>query len=133
MKPISICPKLSAYNAIVRKSILSILLVLFAKLVFAQPTISSFSPVSGPPGTVMTITGTGFNTTASSNIVFLGPVKGTVTAATATSLTVTVPANAGYQPFTVTSNNLTAYSAKPFIVALAGMDPLDANTLSTTK
>lgn len=133
MKPISICPKLSAYNAIVRKSILSILLVLFANLVFAQPTISSFTPVSGPPGTAITITGTGFNTTAASNIVFFGPVKGTVTAATATSLTVTVPANAGYQPFSVTSNNLTAFSAKPFTVALAGMDPLDAYTLSTTK
>lgn len=133
MKPISICPKLSAYNAIVRKSILSILLVLFANLVFAQPTISSFTPVSGPPGTAMTITGTGFNTTAASNIVFFGPVKGTVTAATATSLTVTVPANAGYQPFSVTSNNLTAFSAKPFTVALAGMDLLDAYTLSTTK
>jgi hypothetical protein len=133
MKPISICPKLSACNAIVRKSILSILLVLFANLVFAQPTISSFSPVSGPPGTAITITGTGFNITAASNIVFFGPVKGTVTAATATSLTVTVPANAGYQPFSVTSNSLTAYSAKPFTVALAGMDPLDANTLSSTK
>ncbi|HEY8898612.1 MAG TPA: IPT/TIG domain-containing protein [Niastella sp.] len=133
MKPISICPKLSAYNAIVRKSILSILLILFANLVFAQPTISSFSPVSGPPGTVMTITGTGFNTTAASNIVFFGPVKGTVTAATATSLTVIVPANAGYQPFTVTANNLTAFSAKPFTLYKPGMDPLDAYTLSSTK
>jgi hypothetical protein len=133
MKPISIYPKLSAYNAIVRKSILSILLVLFANLVFAQPTISSFTPVSGPPGTSITITGTGFNTIGASNIVFFGPVKGTVTGATATSLTVTVPANAGYQPFTVTSNNLTAFSAKPFTIVKAGLDPLDAYALSDSK
>jgi hypothetical protein len=133
MKPISICPKLSAHTAIVRKSIFSIVLVLFVNLVYAQPTISSFSPASGAPGTSVTITGTGFNTTAASNIVFFGPVKATVTAATATTLTVTAPACAGNQPFSVTSNNLTAYSAKPFTLALPGMDPLNADALHISK
>ncbi|OQP62224.1 IPT/TIG domain-containing protein [Niastella populi] len=132
MKPISITPLLT-YTVIARKSIVTIVLVLLANLVFAQPTISSFSPVSGAPGTAVTITGTGFNATASANIVYFGPVKGTVTAATATSLTVTVPASAGHQPFSVTTGNFTAYSAKPFTIAMPGMDPLSSDVLSTTK
>lgn len=133
MKPISICPKLLAPIAIVKKTILSVFLLLFANLTFAQPTISGFSPVSGPPGTPVTITGTGFNTTPANNIVWFGTVKATVTAASANSLTVTVQANAGYQPFSVAVNNLMAYSAKPFTVLKPGMTPLDIESLSTTK
>src|SRR5688500_17366702 len=104
MNPVSIYPELSACKAIVKKSILSLLAVLFAHVVFAQPTISHFSPASGTVGTSVTITGTGFNATAANNIVYFGPVKATVTAATATSLEVTVPASAGHQPFSVTAN-----------------------------
>ena len=55
------------------------------------PTISSFSPTSGTIGTTVTITGTSFSTTPANNIVFFGAVKASVTAATATSLTVVVP------------------------------------------
>ncbi|HEX6428685.1 MAG TPA: IPT/TIG domain-containing protein [Niastella sp.] len=130
MNPISNCPTLSACIAIVRKGILCFLLVLFAHAAFAQPSISSFSPASGPVGTSVTINGTGFNATAANNIVYFGPVKATVTAATATSLVVTVPASAGHQPFSVTANNLTGYSAKPFTLSLPGMDPLNADALT---
>jgi hypothetical protein len=133
MKPMSIYPTLSAYTAIVRRSIVIVLFILSANLVFAQPTISSFSPVSGPPGTSVTINGTGFNATTSGNIVFFGPVKATVTAATTTSLTVTAPACAGHQPFSVTTGNLTAYSAKPFTITMPGMDPLTSDALSVSK
>lgn len=133
MKPISIYPKLSGIAAKVRISIVSIFLVALTNPVLAQPAINDFSPVSGPPGTVVTINGTGFNATTSANIVFFGPVKATVTAATTTSLTVTVPACAGHQPFSVTSDNLTAYSNKPFTVAMPGMQPLDVDALSTSK
>ncbi len=129
----SIYPALLAYTAIVRKGMLSILFVLFANLVFAQPTISSFTPAFGAQRTRVIITGTGFNTTAASNIVYFGPVKATVTAATAISLTVTVPACAGHQPFSVTSNNLTAYSAKPFTLAKPGMDPMNGDALHPSK
>ncbi len=84
------------------------------------PTISSFSPSSGVVGTTVTIIGTNFNTTPTNNIVYFGAVRATVTAATASSLTVTVPTGATYQPITVTNNNLTAFSAKPFIVTFTG-------------
>ena len=58
----------------------------------AQPTITSFSPTSGAAiGSSITIAGTGFSTTLSNNTVWFGGVKGTVTAATTTQITVTVP------------------------------------------
>ena len=81
-------------------------------------TISSFAPTSGPVGTNVIITGTGFNATPTNNIVFFGATAATVSAASATSLTVTVPTGANFQYITATNliTNLTAYSAKPFIV-----------------
>jgi len=94
--------------------------IFIASSVLSQPTINSFSPASGPVGTSVTITGTNFNTTPVNNIVFFGAVKATVTAATATSLTVTVPSGTNYQPITVTVNGLTAFSKKGFIVTFGG-------------
>jgi photosystem II stability/assembly factor-like uncharacterized protein len=84
------------------------------------PTISDFNPKLGSIGTTVTITGANFSTTTANNIVYFGAVKANVTAATSTSLTVTVPIGATYQPITVTVNGLTAYSSKPFIVTFAG-------------
>ena len=96
--------------------ILSVLFLVFSLNIMAQPVISSFSPSGGVIGTSVTITGSGFNTTAAGNIVYFGATRATVTAATATSLTVTSPAGASYQPISIlnTSNNLTGYSAQPF-------------------
>ena len=97
------------------------LAICFAVNLQAQ-TITTFAPASGVIGSSVTITGTNFNTTAAQNIVFFGATKAVVTAASATSLTVTVPLGATYQYLSVTNlaTGLTAYSAKPFIVTLAG-------------
>ncbi|TAG97729.1 MAG: hypothetical protein EAZ17_09540 [Sphingobacteriales bacterium] len=65
------------------------------------PTITSFTPLSAKPGDAVTITGTGFNTTSANNIVFFGATRATLTAATATSITTTVPVGATYAPITV--------------------------------
>jgi hypothetical protein len=78
------------------------------------PVIVSFSPGSGPVGTIVTITGNHFATT--DNIVYLGKIKVEVLSATPASLTVKVPAGITYAPVTVTSNNLSAYSTEQFIV-----------------
>lgn len=85
-------------------------------------TLASFSPASGPIGTSVTIIGTGFNATAGQNSVYFGAVKASVTAASATSLTVTVPIGATYENISVTNLGvaLTGYSVKPFTVTLAG-------------
>jgi gliding motility-associated-like protein len=80
------------------------------------PAITSFSPTSGPTGTTVTLTGTNFNVTPEKNIVFFGATKATVTASSTTSLTVTVPVGATYQPISVlnSASTLTGYSAMPF-------------------
>lgn len=109
---------------LLQKGFILFLLILCISLKsLAQPAIISFSPASGPVGTSVTITGTNFNPTAANNIVFIGSVKANVTAATTTALTVTVPTGAAFQPISVTTNGLTAYSNKPFIVTFSGADP----------
>lgn len=95
------------------------------------PTIVSFSPTSGPIGTSVTITGTNFSTTPANNIVYFGAVKATVISATPTSLVVTVPAGATYQPITVTVNGLTAYSLSPFIVTFSGGGSITASSFAS--
>ena len=96
--------------------LLCLLAVLFYPfLLFSQPTVSSVTPLSGPVGTSVTITGSNFSPTPGADIVFFGSSRASVTAASATSLTVTIPAGTNYQPVTVTTGGLTAFSWKPFI------------------
>ncbi len=87
---------------------------------FAQPIITSFTPVSGFAGTSITINGNNFSAVASNNSVFFGGVKASVTAATANSLTVTIPVGAQYWPLSVTVNGLTAFSSGYFTPAFPG-------------
>ncbi|OQP60625.1 hypothetical protein A3860_32960 [Niastella vici] len=105
-------------NQIVHRSLFCLIIFLsfFSIAAKAQPSISSFAPVSGPIGTSVTITGANFSANPADNIVFLGAVRAAVTSATSTSLTITVPAGATYQPLSVTVNKLTAFASKPFIV-----------------
>ena len=87
-----------------------------------KPTITNFSPTSGVVGTTVTITGTNFNATAAQNVVYFGATKATVTAASTTSLTVTVPIGATFQPISVLnlSTVLTGFSSVPFRVTYLG-------------
>lgn len=88
---------------------------------YAQvPVISSFTPVSGPIGTQVTISGANFSPTAANNSVYFGAVKATVQLASATSLTVTVPFGATFHRTSVAVNNLIAYAPRPFIVTYSG-------------
>ena len=83
--------------------ILTVLTVVIAiqYAAYSQPVITSFSPTSAKPGDAVTLTGTGFNTTTTNNIVFFGATRATVTASTATSVSVTVPTGATYAPITL--------------------------------
>jgi len=94
------------------------------------PAITSFSPTSGAVSTSVTITGTNFSATPTNNIVFFGTAQATVTTATTTQLTVTVPVGATYQPITVLTNGLLAYSRKPFVVTFNGVPGIDANSFA---
>jgi hypothetical protein len=65
-----------------------------SSLVQNQPYISSFSPISGEVGATVTIIGTDFSTIVSNNSVSFNGIEATVTEATSTSLTVTLPTGA---------------------------------------
>jgi uncharacterized delta-60 repeat protein/gliding motility-associated-like protein len=88
--------------------------------------ISGFSPASGPVGTTVIIDGGGFSTTPANNVVFFGATQATVTNATATQLTVTVPYGATYKPISLTVGGVVSQSAVPFLVTYPGGVALDA-------
>jgi hypothetical protein len=81
--------------------------------VVAPVTVTGFSPASGPPGTQVTINGTGF--TAATTVTFNGAALA-VTSRTAGSLVVTIPANAKSDYFWVADGNQKARSAAQFAV-----------------
>lgn len=73
--------------------------------------ISSFSPGYGEVGSTVTIAGTGFSTSANLDEVYFNGVRATVTTATETSLTVTVPSGATSGKLTVTIAGYSVQSA----------------------
>ena len=87
---------------------------------WGQPKISSFSPTSGPVGSTVTISGTNFSPTVANNMVYFGQIRASVNSASSSSLVVTVPSGASFQPITVTTGGLTAYSRNPFVVTFPG-------------
>lgn len=72
------------------------------------------------------MTGLNFSPEPASNIVYFGAVKGVVTAATPTNLTVAVPPGATYAPITETVNGLIGYSGKPFLPTFSGAGQIEA-------
>jgi hypothetical protein len=95
--------------------VLSVLSSVFGYQVFGQaPIITSFSPTIAEVGATVTITGTNFSTTPSSNVVYFGGARATVLSASATVLTVTVPNGSTRDFISVTKGGLTAYSRRNF-------------------
>ncbi len=82
----------------------------------SQVAIVEFHPGAGPIGSVVTVFGAGYSATASQNTVTFNGVAATVTAATATQLTATVPTGATTGPIAVTAPAGSATSAQPFTV-----------------
>ncbi len=78
------------------------------------PTITTVSSQTAIPGTSITLTGTNFNTSTSSNIVWFGAATGTVTSASGTSLTVTVPNGATYGPIIVENASCARFGYAPY-------------------
>src|SRR5581483_5055611 len=93
--------------------ILATLFFLKQTSAFSQLIIASFSPASGPVGTLVTIKGAGFDTKAARNIVYFGSVKAKVVTATKSSLKVIAPPGTSYERISVTTKNLTTHSSLP--------------------
>src|SRR5438445_463150 len=79
----------------------------------SPPTITSFTPASGPVGTSVTISGTNF--TDASAVLFNG-TSASFTVNSATSIAATVPSGATTGPVSVTTSGGTASSASSFTV-----------------
>jgi RHS repeat-associated protein len=80
------------------------------------PTVTALSPTRAAVGATVTVTGTGFDTSAGGNIVSFGRTRARVTAATATRLTVTVPEAAGSGRVTVATAGGSVTSGSDFVV-----------------
>jgi len=78
------------------------------------PTITSFSPASGPVGTSVTINGTGF--TGTTSVKFFNNKSATFTVVSPTKITTTVPSGATTGPIRVTTPGGTAASSTSFKV-----------------
>jgi len=85
----------------------------------AAPTISSFSPTSGPVGTSVTIHGQNFSGPDVMSVTFNG-TSATFTIDNPQKITATVPAGATTGPIAVTSPDGTATSSTNFTVTEAG-------------
>jgi hypothetical protein len=83
----------------------------------SAPFISSFTPHSGPIGTVLTVTGS--NLTGITSIVFSGATATVFNAVNATTATVTVPAGTTTGVFNLSTPGGTAGSTFPFTVVAA--------------
>lgn len=80
------------------------------------PSITSFTPTSGVVGDTVIITGSEFGTTPGTNTVKFNGATAVVTAASATSLTVTVPSAATSGAISVTTTAGTGTSAGVFVL-----------------
>ena len=81
----------------------------------ASPSISSFAPAQGRAGTLVSIQGQRFEATAAHNQVFFNGVASPALSATATTLTVRVPAGAAAGKIQVVTTNGSARSTTDFV------------------
>ncbi|MBT2525585.1 IPT/TIG domain-containing protein [Streptomyces sp. ISL-99] len=91
-------------------------------------SILSLVPIRAAAGATVTLSGTGFATAAESNAVSFGSERAEILSASATRLTVKVPASAGNGKVSVTTGGATAESPESFTLAsprpaLTGMAP----------
>jgi YD repeat-containing protein len=89
----------------------------------SQVSIISVSPSSGPAGTTVTIAGTGFSATPSQDTVTFNGTTATISAATTTTLTVTVPVGATTGTIAVTAPAGSATSGSAFVVGAGVSGP----------
>lgn len=82
-----------------------------------NPTITSFTPTSGPVGATVTVNGTNFSTTPANNVVKFNGTTAVVTTSTTTKITTSVPVGATTGRITVVvGSSATATSATNFTV-----------------
>jgi gliding motility-associated-like protein len=96
-----------------------------------KPEIKGMDAVSGPMGSVVTITGDNFGTDASKLRVRFGAAAGTIKSVSNQVLEVTVPEGTTYENVSVTnlSSGLTGYTQPQFLLSYGGISPFLTSTL----
>ena len=94
------------------------------------PIVTGLSPVAASVGSSVVISGSNFGAIPSGNTVWFGGLKATVTAASPTSLTVTVPPGAS-NPVRVYTGGLEGQSPIPFVLTFLGTSSLSAASFNT--
>lgn len=100
------------------------------------PTVTSFTPTAGAPGTSVTITGTDF--TGASNVYFGTTAVSSFTVKSDTEITTTVPSGLGTTPVTISVENagnkgtstgtFTPTTPKPSAPTVTGISPSSGST-----
>lgn len=87
-----------------------------------KPVITSFSPITAPIDTEVTITGTNFNTQSGKDLVNFGATRATVLSASSTEIKVKVPAGASFGTITLldSESGLAAESIQEFVPTFSG-------------
>ncbi|GAA0809714.1 RHS repeat-associated core domain-containing protein [Spirilliplanes yamanashiensis] len=85
------------------------------------PSVTRIEPDSGPPGTEAVVTGLGFDTTPTDNVVSINGVRTEVTAASVTSLTIRIPRTTSGRLRVETPNG--TFSGPDFFVPSVGVNP----------
>lgn len=106
---------------------------LFLQQLFAQPVITSFSPLSGLPGSTLTIYGNQFSSTPLDNIVSVGGARAYVITASSNKLTVRVPRGITNKPVSVTVNHLTGFSAVAYITTYKTGNAFSPGSFATAQ
>ncbi|HEY1047128.1 MAG TPA: FG-GAP-like repeat-containing protein, partial [Bacteroidia bacterium] len=100
------------------KNLIGIFIYLIAYSANAQMFVFGFSPSNGIVGSTVTIDGSGFDATASNNLVFFGGTPAVVTSATTSKLEVDVPSGISSNAVITVLNTVTGLQAtvdKPFV------------------
>jgi gliding motility-associated-like protein len=105
--------------------------VLLNTCALPAPYITDISPSTGPVGTSVILTGNYFDPVLANNKVYVGTILATVTAATSTQLTITIPAGAAENPITVVVNGKIYESAEKFNVSMAQPSCINTTTFAT--
>lgn len=95
---------------------------------YQELSIAELQPSDGLPGTIVKVKGKGFNTIPGSNMVRFGTTLATILSATATELTVEVPAGLQTGLVSVSTDGMTATSPSEF--RYAGISTLGAGQLT---
>jgi hypothetical protein len=101
------------------KSLILYINLLISISTFGQFSVIDFSPKSAPVGGSIVITGIGFSSVASQNIVKIGGIKAVISSASNSSITAIVPPGQQHMPVSVTVNGLTAFSRNVFVTTFS--------------